>query len=64
MQVKCIVARCFDFYEKGAGGLYWQTKAILCDRGPWYGYALKKLGLNYKHEKFGLRNAICKVFSC
>ncbi|MCD6482019.1 MAG: IS6 family transposase [Thermoplasmata archaeon] len=31
---------------------------ILVDKGPWYRWALQRLGLKYKHETFGERNAI------
>jgi len=29
---------------------------VIVDRGPWYRWALEKLGLEYRHERFGLRN--------
>jgi len=28
----------------------------LFDRGPWYPYALKKIGLEYVHERFSRRS--------
>ena len=31
---------------------------IIVDKGPWNGWALQRLGLRYKHETFGERNAI------
>ena len=31
---------------------------ILVDKGPWYRFALERLGLQYKHQRFGERNAI------
>jgi transposase-like protein len=31
---------------------------VLVDRGPWYRWALQRLGLKYRHETFGERNAI------
>ena len=31
---------------------------ILVDKGPWYRFALEKLGLEYKHQRFGERNVI------
>ena len=31
---------------------------IIVDKGPWYRFALERLGLEYKHQKFGERNAI------
>ena len=34
------------------------TPLILVDRGPWYNWALQRLGLPYEHETFGERNAI------
>jgi len=39
-----------------------KPELILCDKGKWYSYAFERLGLNYKHEKFGLRNAIERWF--
>ena len=35
---------------------------VLVDRGPWYRWALERLGLEYMHEKFGMRNRIEKFF--
>jgi len=31
---------------------------ILVDKGSWYRFALKRLDLEYKHQRFGERNAI------
>jgi len=31
---------------------------IVVDRGFWYKWALQRLGLKYKHETFGERNAV------
>ncbi|HEC86401.1 MAG TPA: IS6 family transposase [Thermoplasmatales archaeon] len=31
---------------------------ILVDKGPWYKWALQRLGLEYKHQGFGERNVI------
>jgi len=39
------------FMKKVLKACIGKPKLILCDRGPWYIYALRKLGLNYKHEK-------------
>ncbi len=36
---------------------------IIVDRGPWYRWALKRLGLKYRHETFGERNAVEGFFS-
>ncbi|PUA31122.1 MAG: hypothetical protein B9J98_07750 [Candidatus Terraquivivens tikiterensis] len=35
---------------------------IVVDRGPWYQYALKRLGIEYFHETFGQRNKIERFF--
>jgi len=35
---------------------------IVVDRGPWYPWALKRLGLEYFHETFGERNRIERWF--
>ncbi|MCL7383181.1 MAG: DDE-type integrase/transposase/recombinase [Thaumarchaeota archaeon] len=31
---------------------------VLVDRSPWYRWAFERLGLEYKHERFGLRNRL------
>jgi len=36
---------------------------IVVDRGFWYLWALKRLGLKYRHETFGERNAVEGFFS-
>ena len=36
---------------------------IIVDREFWYKWALKRLGLNYRHETFGTRNAVEGFFS-
>ncbi|MCS7117016.1 MAG: hypothetical protein NZ896_06065 [Nitrososphaerales archaeon] len=35
---------------------------ILIDKGPWYHWALNRLGLEYKHERFGMRNRVERFF--
>jgi len=35
---------------------------IVVYRGPWYQYALKRLGIEYLHETFGERNRIERLF--
>jgi transposase-like protein len=35
---------------------------IVVDRGPWYKWALERLGLKYQHQRFGLRNAVERFF--
>jgi putative transposase len=29
---------------------------VIVDRGPWYRWAFERPGLEYRHERFGLRN--------
>ncbi len=36
---------------------------VIVDRGFWYLWALKRLGLRYRHETFGKRNAVEGFFS-
>jgi transposase-like protein len=31
---------------------------VIVDRGPWYRWALERLGLKYRYQRFGLRNAV------
>ena len=35
---------------------------VLVDRGPWYRWALERLGLEYRHERFGMRNRVERFF--
>ena len=35
---------------------------IIVDRGPWYRWALDRLGLKYGHERFGMRNRVERFF--
>ncbi|MEM3031731.1 MAG: hypothetical protein QW756_06795 [Nitrososphaerota archaeon] len=35
---------------------------IVVDRGPWYPWALERLGIEYLHETFGGRNRIERWF--
>ena len=35
---------------------------FVVDRGPWYGWAFKSLGLSYYHEAFGIRSSIKRSF--
>jgi putative transposase len=35
---------------------------IIVDRGPWYRWALERLGLKYQYQTFGLRNAVERFF--
>jgi len=35
---------------------------IIVDRGPWYRWALERLGLKYRYQRLGLRNAVERFF--
>jgi len=35
---------------------------IIVDRGPWYRWALERLGLKYQYQRFGIRNAVERFF--
>ena len=35
---------------------------IIVDRGPWYRWALDRLGLEYRYERFSLRNTVERSF--
>ena len=35
---------------------------VIVDRGPWYRWALERLGMTYFHETFGNRNKIERWF--
>jgi len=35
---------------------------IVVDRGPWYPWALRRLGIEYFHETFGERNRVERWF--
>jgi putative transposase len=35
---------------------------VLVDKGSWYRWAFERLGLEYKHERFGIRNRVERLF--
>jgi transposase-like protein len=35
---------------------------IVVDRGPWYSWALERLGLKYMYQTFGVRNCVKRFF--
>ena len=35
---------------------------VIVDRGPWYRWALERLGLEYEHQRFGMRNRVERFF--
>jgi transposase-like protein len=37
---------------------------VIVDRGPWYRWALERLGLKYQYQTFAIRNAVERFFGC
>jgi transposase-like protein len=37
-------------------------KPVIVDKGPWYRWAFERLGLEYRHERFGMRNRVERFF--
>jgi putative transposase len=35
---------------------------VIVDRGPWYRWAMERLGLKYQYQTFGIRNAVERSF--
>jgi transposase-like protein len=35
---------------------------VIVDRGPWYRWALERLGLKYQYQTFAIRNAVERFF--
>jgi len=35
---------------------------VVVDRGPWYRWALERLGIEYRYERFGMRNRVERFF--
>jgi transposase-like protein len=35
---------------------------VLVDKGPWYRWASERLGLEYRHERLGMRNRVERFF--
>jgi putative transposase len=35
---------------------------VLVAKGPWYRWAFERLGLEYRHERFGIRNRVERFF--
>jgi transposase-like protein len=35
---------------------------VIVDKGPWYRWAFERLGLEYRHERFGMRNRVERFF--
>jgi transposase-like protein len=35
---------------------------VIVDRGPYYRWVLERLGLRYRYQRFGLRNAVERFF--
>jgi transposase-like protein len=35
---------------------------VIVDRGPWYRWGLQRLGLEYRHERLGIKNRVERFF--
>jgi putative transposase len=35
---------------------------VIVDKGSWYRWSLERLGLEYRHERFGIRNRVERFF--
>jgi putative transposase len=35
---------------------------VIVDKGPWYRWAFERLGLEYRYERFGMRNRVERLF--
>jgi transposase-like protein len=35
---------------------------VIVDSGPWYRWALERLGLEYEHQRVGMRNRVERLF--
>jgi transposase-like protein len=35
---------------------------VIVDEGPWYRWTFERLGLEYRHERFGIRNRVERFF--
>ena len=35
---------------------------VIVDSGPWYRWALERLGLEYEYQRFGMRNKVERFF--
>ena len=40
----------------------YMVKGLILDKGPWYRSALQRLGVNYRHERFGDRSYLSLSF--
>jgi transposase-like protein len=36
--------------------------SVIVDRGPWYKWTLERLGLEYRYERFKMRNKVERLF--
>ena len=41
----------------------YDVKELILDKGPWYRGALRRLGVNYRHGRFGGRSLVESFFS-
>jgi transposase-like protein len=42
--------------------MYTNKPLVVVDKGPWYPRALQRLGLEYRYERFGMRNRVERFF--
>jgi transposase-like protein len=49
-------------FLKKALGMCTDKPLVLVDKGPWYRWAFERLGLEYRHERFGIRNRVERFF--
>jgi transposase-like protein len=43
-------------------GMCTNTPLVIADKGPWYRGAFERLGLEYKHERYSMRNRVERFF--
>jgi len=41
---------------------YYNKPIVIVDRGSWYRWALDRLGLEYRYQRFGMRNRVERFF--
>jgi transposase-like protein len=56
MCVVALVSGCFRRNKKR------REVKLIVDGGPWYRWAFERLGLEYRHERFGMRNRVERIF--
>jgi putative transposase len=49
-------------FLKKALRMFTNKPLVIVVRGPWYRWAFERLGLEYRHERFGMRNRVERLF--